>query len=173
MIRVYTDRKLYNNKFTRCYHKPKLILLFAKQTYKELTTGKFPLNFTLIRDKLSGLCTNSLRITFVLLSYIGTSPNQAMTKKSTHKNSTHLWEFLLELLTDEACSSLISWTKEEEYEFKLKDTEEIAKRWGNRKHRPRMNYEKLSRALRYYYQKNIIKKVRFCVLIRRGGRFCG
>ena len=82
-----------------------------------------------------------------------------MTKKTTHKNSTHLWEFLLELLTDEACSSLISWTKEEEYEFKLKDTEEIAKRWGNRKHRPRMNYEKLSRALRYYYQKNIIKKV--------------
>ncbi|XP_028407660.1 ETS-related transcription factor Elf-2-like [Dendronephthya gigantea] len=82
-----------------------------------------------------------------------------MTKRSTHKNSTHLWEFLLELLTDEACSSLISWTKEEEYEFKLKDTEEIAKRWGNRKHRPRMNYEKLSRALRYYYQKNIIKKV--------------
>ncbi|XP_046845403.1 ETS domain-containing protein Elk-3-like isoform X2 [Xenia sp. Carnegie-2017] len=82
-----------------------------------------------------------------------------MNKRSTHKNSTHLWEFLLELLTDEACSSLISWTKEEEYEFKLKDTEEIAKRWGSRKHRPRMNYEKLSRALRYYYQKNIIKKV--------------
>ena len=84
-----------------------------------------------------------------------------MNKRSTHKNSTHLWEFLLELLTDEACSSLISWTKEEEYEFKLKDTEEIAKRWGSRKHRPRMNYEKLSRALRYYYQKNIIKKVGF------------
>ena len=95
-----------------------------------------------------------------MLSYLGAAtPNQVMTKKTTHKNSTHLWEFLLELLTDEACSSLISWTKEEEYEFKLKDTEEIAKRWGNRKHRPRMNYEKLSRALRYYYQKNIIKKV--------------
>ena len=98
-------------------------------------------------------------VTFNISTPAGTPPNQVLTKKSTHKNSTHLWEFLLELLTDEACSSLISWTKEEEYEFKLKDTEEIAKRWGNRKHRPRMNYEKLSRALRYYYQKNIIKKV--------------
>ena len=41
------------------------------------------------------------------------------------------------------------------------DQEEVARRWGNLKHKPRMNYDKLSRALRYYYQKNIIKKVSF------------
>lgn len=34
----------------------------------------------------------------------------------------------------------------------------VAKRWGQRKNKPRMTYEKLSRGLRYYYHKNIIHK---------------
>ena len=34
----------------------------------------------------------------------------------------------------------------------------VAKRWGSRKNKPKMNYEKLSRGLRYYYDKNIIQK---------------
>ena len=35
---------------------------------------------------------------------------------------------------------------------------QVAKRWGARKNKPKMNYEKLSRGLRYYYDKNIIHK---------------
>ena len=35
---------------------------------------------------------------------------------------------------------------------------QVAKRWGERKNKPKMNYEKLSRGLRYYYDKNIIAK---------------
>lgn len=54
---------------------------------------------------------------------------------------------------------MICWTNREAGEFKLKNQEEVARRWGNLKHRPGMNYDKLSRALRYYYQKGIIKKV--------------
>ncbi|XP_009467867.1 PREDICTED: protein C-ets-1 [Nipponia nippon] len=34
----------------------------------------------------------------------------------------------------------------------------VARRWGKRKNKPKMNYEKLSRGLRYYYDKNIIHK---------------
>jgi hypothetical protein len=34
----------------------------------------------------------------------------------------------------------------------------VARRWGIRKNKPKMNYEKLSRGLRYYYDKNIIHK---------------
>lgn len=38
------------------------------------------------------------------------------------------------------------------------DPDEVARRWGRRKNKPKMNYEKLSRGLRYYYDKNIIQK---------------
>lgn len=68
-----------------------------------------------------------------------------------------LWQFLLELLTDKTCQSFISWTGDG-YEFKLTDPDEVARRWGIRKNKHKMNYEKLSRGLRYYYDKNIIHK---------------
>ncbi|XP_023331712.1 protein c-ets-1-B [Eurytemora carolleeae] len=68
-----------------------------------------------------------------------------------------LWQFLLELLTDKSCQQFISWTGDG-WEFKLSDPDEVARRWGLRKNKPKMNYEKLSRGLRYYYDKNIILK---------------
>jgi len=68
-----------------------------------------------------------------------------------------LWQFLLELLTDPTCHNFICWTGND-WEFKLRDPDEVARRWGIRKNKPRMNYEKLSRGLRYYYDKNIIQK---------------
>jgi c-ets proto-oncogene protein len=68
-----------------------------------------------------------------------------------------LWQFLLELLTDKTCQGFISWTGDG-WEFKLTDPDEVARRWGIRKNKPKMNYEKLSRGLRYYYDKNIIHK---------------
>ncbi|XP_013772271.1 protein C-ets-2-like isoform X2 [Limulus polyphemus] len=68
-----------------------------------------------------------------------------------------LWQFLLELLTDKTCQGFISWTGDG-WEFKLTDPDEVARRWGIRKNKLKMNYEKLSRGLRYYYDKNIIHK---------------
>ena len=41
----------------------------------------------------------------------------------------------------------------------LVDPDEVAKRWGSRKNRPAMSYDKLSRGLRYYYDKGILEKV--------------
>ena len=35
----------------------------------------------------------------------------------------------------------------------------MARRWGIRKNRPQMSYDKLSRGLRYYYDKGILEKV--------------
>jgi len=69
-----------------------------------------------------------------------------------------LWQFLLELLKDSNATHLISWTSNDG-EFKLHNSEEVARLWGLRKNKNNMNYDKLSRALRYYYDKNIIKKV--------------
>ena len=69
-----------------------------------------------------------------------------------------LWQFLLELLTDKCCRHLIMWVGDEG-EFKLNDPEQVAQLWGKRKNKPAMNYEKLSRALRYYYDGDMIHKV--------------
>ena len=69
-----------------------------------------------------------------------------------------LWQFLLELLVGNKHRDIIQWTNNDG-EFKLINAEEVAKLWGLRKNKHNMNYDKLSRALRYYYDKNIIKKV--------------
>lgn len=58
-----------------------------------------------------------------------------------------LWQFLLELLSDSSNSSCIAW-EGSNGEFKLTDPDEVARRWGERKSKPNMNYDKLSRALR-------------------------
>ena len=83
---------------------------------------------------------------------------QIRTANPTGSGPIQLWQFLLELLTDRDCQNCIAWTGRE-WEFKLIDPEEVARRWGARKNKPKMNYEKLSRGLRYYYDKNIIHKV--------------
>ncbi|KAK7146951.1 hypothetical protein R3I94_009711 [Phoxinus phoxinus] len=82
-----------------------------------------------------------------------------MTPMSTYPGSgpIQLWQFLLELLLDSSCHTFISWTGDG-WEFKMSDPAEVAKRWGQCKNKPKMNYEKLSRGLRYYYHKNIIHK---------------
>ncbi|XP_052007941.1 Friend leukemia integration 1 transcription factor-like isoform X3 [Xyrauchen texanus] len=69
-----------------------------------------------------------------------------------------LWQFLLELLSDCANAGCITW-EGTNGEFKMTDPDEVARRWGERKSKPNMNYDKLSRALRYYYDKNIMTKV--------------
>ncbi|XP_046406608.1 ETS domain-containing protein Elk-3-like [Ischnura elegans] len=69
-----------------------------------------------------------------------------------------LWQFLLELLLSNQYTDIITWTNNDG-EFKLVNAEEVARLWGLRKNKTNMNYDKLSRALRYYYDKNIIKKV--------------
>ncbi|XP_021703991.1 protein FEV isoform X2 [Aedes aegypti] len=69
-----------------------------------------------------------------------------------------LWQFLLELLADSSNERFIHW-EGTNGEFKLTDPDEVARRWGERKAKPNMNYDKLSRALRYYYDKNIMTKV--------------
>lgn len=69
-----------------------------------------------------------------------------------------LWQFLLELLTTKEYKSVIYWTGQEG-EFKLANPQLVAQLWGERKKKPSMNYEKLSRALRYYYDGDMISKV--------------
>ena len=69
-----------------------------------------------------------------------------------------LWQFILELLSDSDNASFISWTGPDG-EFRMLDPEEVARRWGRRKNKAAMNYDKMGRALRYYYDKLILRKV--------------
>nr|XP_030730608.1 LOW QUALITY PROTEIN: ETS translocation variant 2 [Globicephala melas] len=77
--------------------------------------------------------------------------------KANHRGPIQLWQFLLELLHDGARSSCIRWTGNSR-EFQLCDPKEVARLWGERKRKPGMNYEKLSRGLRYYYRRDIVRK---------------
>ena len=56
--------------------------------------------------------------------------------------------------------------KGEHGEFVIKDPDEVARLWGQRKCKPHMNYDKLSRALRYYYNKRILYKTKVIPRIR-------
>ena len=68
-----------------------------------------------------------------------------------------LWKFLLELLSDEKNKEIISWTNNFG-EFRLNQSQEVARLWGIKKEREGMNYQKMSRALRQYYGKGLIEK---------------
>jgi hypothetical protein len=78
--------------------------------------------------------------------------------RNGNNGQIQLWQFLLEILTDREYTSVIEWCGEAG-EFKLNDPELCASLWGQRKNKPAMNYEKLSRALRYYYDGDMISKV--------------
>lgn len=70
----------------------------------------------------------------------------------------HLWEYLLELLNDRRYRDIAIWTNVDAGEFMLLDSEVVAALWGLHRNKTTMNYDKMSRALRYYYKK-IINKV--------------
>jgi GA-binding protein transcription factor alpha len=78
--------------------------------------------------------------------------------RTGNNGQIQLWQFLLELLTDRHYSEIIEWMTDDG-EFKLHNAETVAQMWGQRKNKPTMNYEKLSRALRYYYDNDMITKV--------------
>ncbi|XP_059487564.1 DNA-binding protein D-ETS-4 [Neocloeon triangulifer] len=71
----------------------------------------------------------------------------------------HLWQFLKELLSQpQMHSSCIRWLDRPQGVFKIEDSVRVARLWGRRKNRPAMNYDKLSRSIRQYYKKGIMKK---------------
>uniref|UniRef100_A0AAY5F292 ETS domain-containing protein n=1 Tax=Electrophorus electricus TaxID=8005 RepID=A0AAY5F292_ELEEL len=80
-------------------------------------------------------------------------------ESSPGSRQIQLWHFILELLQKEEYQGVIAW--QGDYgEFVIKDPDEVARLWGIRKCKPHMNYDKLSRALRYYYNKRILHKTK-------------
>ncbi|XP_066145230.1 DNA-binding protein D-ETS-4 isoform X1 [Euwallacea fornicatus] len=82
-------------------------------------------------------------------------------KPSTSRTGSHihLWQFLKELLSNpQTHGSCIRWLDRTKGIFKIEDSVKVARLWGKRKNRPAMNYDKLSRSIRQYYKKGIMKK---------------
>lgn len=107
--------------------------------------------------RLIGVTNKQLQqqeITMVQSGQVLPSPGN----KTGNNGQVQLWQFLLELLTDADNRDSIQW-QGEDGEFKLVQPETVAQLWGQRKNKPNMNYEKLSRALRYYYDGDMIAKV--------------
>lgn len=74
--------------------------------------------------------------------------------------SRRLWEFIRDLLNNCLYNpSHIKWVNQHKGEFKIIKTANIAQMWGKIKNNDGMTYEKMSRAMRYYYKRQILAPV--------------
>ena len=73
------------------------------------------------------------------------------------EKTLHLWQFIIRMLLDKSQQSLISWTGDG-WEFKLRKAGEVANLWGRYKKKPNMDYDKMSRGFRYYYDSGFMQK---------------
>eukprot|EP00112_Aurelia_sp_Birch-Aquarium-sp1_P020072 Seg5087.1 transcript_id=Seg5087.1/GoldUCD/mRNA.D3Y31 product="ETS-related transcription factor Elf-2" protein_id=Seg5087.1/GoldUCD/D3Y31 len=91
--------------------------------------------------------------------------------KHTGFKPKQLYQFLMDLLRDEDyCPQYIEWVSRDEKVFRLVDSAAVARMWGECKNRENMTYEKMSRALRYYYENGILERVPNCRLHYRFGK---
>ncbi|XP_067655591.1 ETS-related transcription factor Elf-3-like [Haliotis asinina] len=79
---------------------------------------------------------------------------------TSQEGQPRLWKFILDLLEDPRYNpSHIVWVNRQEGIFRLIDPARLAELWGHVKGNKSMNYEKLSRGLRYYYTHNVMEHV--------------
>nr|CAD7392531.1 unnamed protein product [Timema cristinae] len=125
-----------------------------------MNKGYSLVSFDLPFTRSSGLESRNRPVKVATLATLSDMASWSGLNYSTKMGSgqIQLWQFLLELLSDSSNANCITW-EGTNGEFKLTDPDEVARRWGERKSKPNMNYDKLSRALRYYYDKNIMTKV--------------
>uniref|UniRef100_A0A914C585 ETS domain-containing protein n=1 Tax=Acrobeloides nanus TaxID=290746 RepID=A0A914C585_9BILA len=154
----------YNNFYHRYAQSSTFFPNLPKSEFHEHSKldSKFETNSMTIREPVTSessrsqstspaLSTNPSELESPVLDTSNCSPNLNFT------GPIQLWQFLLELLVCDQPKKCIEWTGDG-YEFKLINPDEVARQWGVRKNKPKMNYEKLSRGLRYYYDKRILQK---------------
>ncbi|CAJ0562505.1 unnamed protein product, partial [Mesorhabditis spiculigera] len=81
-------------------------------------------------------------------------------KRSQHTKGNKLWEFIRDALKDSStCPTIVRWEDPIEGVFRIVESEKLARLWGEKKNNHKMTYEKLSRAMRTYYEKQILVPV--------------
>ncbi|KAJ0029674.1 hypothetical protein NQD34_004671 [Periophthalmus magnuspinnatus] len=92
-------------------------------------------------------------------------------KRTKTNIGIHLWEFIRDILIDpERNPGLIKWEDRREGVFRFLKSEAVAQLWGKKKNNSSMTYEKLSRAMRYYYKREILERVDGRRLVYKFGR---
>ncbi|XP_065205589.1 ETS homologous factor-like isoform X2 [Planococcus citri] len=87
-------------------------------------------------------------------------PKGAKRRKQSEQRLGRLWEFIRDLLLSEKyCPKYICWDNYEEGKFRFVESDKVAKLWGSIKGNANMNYEKFSRAMRYYYKSEVLLPV--------------
>uniref|UniRef100_A0A0K0ESN2 ETS domain-containing protein n=1 Tax=Strongyloides stercoralis TaxID=6248 RepID=A0A0K0ESN2_STRER len=81
-------------------------------------------------------------------------------KRSQHTKGNKLWEFIRDALRDPITNpSIVKWEDPHQGVFRIIESEKLARLWGEKKNNQKMTYEKLSRAMRTYYEKQILVPV--------------
>ena len=73
--------------------------------------------------------------------------------------SAQLWEFTLRVLKKPVYHNMVNWENRNEGLFRFHDANAFAALWGKHRNRPHMTYDKVARALRYYYKRDILNQV--------------
>lgn len=74
------------------------------------------------------------------------------------KRGKQLFKFIYDLLCEKGNENIIRWTNDSGG-FKFIDPEAVSMRWANSNGlKSSMSYDNLSRSLRWYYQKGVMKK---------------
>ncbi|XP_060082917.1 ETS-related transcription factor Elf-1-like [Ylistrum balloti] len=95
---------------------------------------------------------------------------KARYRQKRMQRGCRLWEFIRDLLQNPLYNpSHIKWIDRSVGEFRLVKSNQIARMWGAKKNNECMTYEKLSRAMRYYYKREILSPVLGKRLVYRFG----
>ncbi|CAG02375.1 unnamed protein product, partial [Tetraodon nigroviridis] len=136
----------------------------------QMDTSNFPFqNFNVDGHQL---CNLSHQDYVCAAGSVGSILFQRVTElKWGDQRGTHLWEFIRDiLLNPERNPGLIKWEDRTEGVFRFLKSEAVAQLWGKKKNNSSMTYEKLSRAMRYYYKREILERVDGRRLVYKFGR---
>ncbi|TGZ63087.1 hypothetical protein CRM22_007083 [Opisthorchis felineus] len=87
------------------------------------------------------------------------SPPRTSARERRRRKQMELWQFILCRLQT-ASQSAFEWVNPATGVFRIKDTHTAAREWGRYRNNSRMDYEKMARAMRFYYKDSILRKAR-------------
>ncbi|XP_069131871.1 ETS homologous factor-like isoform X2 [Argopecten irradians] len=116
--------------------------------------------------KTESLCSDS----YPAKRYKPKESSRSKCRQKRMQRGCRLWEFIRDLLQNPVYNpSHIKWIDRSVGEFRLVKSNQIARMWGAKKNNECMTYEKLSRAMRYYYKREILSPVLGKRLVYRFG----